>query len=73
MDPRSAVPYPSQVVCPDSAFNWLPLAAFLFLTCNSLNYAYQSRHDPRALFIVSSSPFSTSRSHGGRRRYCRRY
>nr|XP_018677789.1 PREDICTED: uncharacterized protein LOC108952171 [Musa acuminata subsp. malaccensis] len=53
MDPRSAVPYPGQVVCPDSAFDWLPLAAFLFLTCNSLNYAYQSRHDPRALFFVS--------------------
>ncbi|URD85591.1 hypothetical protein MUK42_28119 [Musa troglodytarum] len=32
MDPRSATPYPSQVVCPDSAFDWLPLAAFLFLT-----------------------------------------
>ncbi|THU45255.1 hypothetical protein C4D60_Mb02t15910 [Musa balbisiana] len=53
MDPRSAMPYPSRVVCPDSAFGWLPQVAFLFLTCNSLNFAYQCRHDPSALLFVS--------------------
>ncbi|CAL9080644.1 unnamed protein product [Musa textilis] len=30
MNPRSAAPYPRQAVCPDSAFDCLPLAAFLF-------------------------------------------
>ncbi|URD85593.1 hypothetical protein MUK42_28119 [Musa troglodytarum] len=53
-------------IAPSTGFPWPR-------SCSSLNSAYQSRHDPLALFFVSSSPFSTSRSHGGRRRYCRRY
>ncbi|CAL9205255.1 unnamed protein product [Musa hybrid cultivar] len=53
MDPRSAMPSPSRVVCPDSTFDCLPQFAFLFVTFNTLNAAYQSRRDLKSVVFVT--------------------
>ncbi|URD85915.1 hypothetical protein MUK42_28121 [Musa troglodytarum] len=53
MDAGSDLRHSNGVVSPDRGFGFLTVASFLFLTFNSLNAAYQSRGDPRALAFVS--------------------